>query len=129
MERSKITAQARAKLIWGEPPQAVHEFLVSHGISDGDADAKIAEFSAERAADIRRIGVNKIFIGGLLTGASVVFFYFGYRDGAFHTDYRSARGQALIAVAGIYGSWKLIDGIIYLVGPRSEKRSITEIAE
>lgn len=129
MKPGNISDQARAKLIWGEPAHVVREFLTSNGLSDVEADGKIAEWSAERNADIRRIGVKKLLIGAVLTGASIAYFYFGYRDGSLGSNYRSAKAHAITALVGIYGSWKLMDGIIYLVRPQSEKKSITEIAE
>lgn len=121
--------QARAKLIWGEPADTVRTYLISNGLSDAEADLKIAEFSAERNTDIQKIGIKKIVIGGALSCIAVFYFISICISGHAGTNYRSAKGMAIITLAGFYGMWKLIDGIVYLVRPQSETKSITEIAE
>jgi hypothetical protein len=129
MKPSNISDQARAKLIWGEPANAVHEFLTSNGFSDIEAERKIAEFCAERNLDIRKIGIKKILIGGGLSFITSAHFFFAYQGAHIGSSYRSAKGNAIIALVGLYGMWKLIDGIIYLARPQSETKSITEISE
>lgn len=126
---ANILDQARAKLIWGEPADTVHNFLTSNGLSDIDADEKIAEWSAERNAEIRRIGIKKIFIGSALTLVASAHFFLAYQNACLGSSYRSAKGNAFIALIGCYGLWKLIDGIIYLIRPQSEAKSITELSE
>ena len=105
---------------------------MSNGISDRDADLKIKEFSAERNSEIRRIGIKKTVIGAVVTVGAGIFLYLGLK----HADIGKmssigARGFAtaaiVIAVGGLYGISKLIDGITYVVRPHSIEKAISEI--
>ncbi len=133
MKPDDLIAEARAKIIWGDPASSVHDFLTANGISVLDADAAIEQFNAERNTELRTIGIRKIFIGVALTIGAGIFFYLGlkYVD-MDKMNGRSASGFAMvalvIAIGGFYGCWKLIDGISYLVRPQSEDKSISEIS-
>jgi hypothetical protein len=129
MKHCNILDQARARLMWGEPIASVRDFLLSSGFSDIEADRKIEEFNAERNLDIRKTGVKKVIIGGILSAGAIFYFISLFRSGHMQTNYRSAKGAAVIAVAGFYGMWKFIDGLIYLARPQSETKCITEITE
>ena len=60
--------EARAKIMWGESPSSVREFLTSKGISAAEAEATIKELTLERNAEIRRLGSGRIVIGSVLIG-------------------------------------------------------------
>jgi len=133
MTPADLISEARAKIIWGEPSSSVRNFLTANGISDTDADAAIEQFNAERASEIRSIGIKNTFIGAALTIGAGIFFYWSFN----HVDIdqmnsRGARGfvtmALVIAIGGFYGLWKLMDGITYLVRPQSEKKSISELS-
>lgn len=132
MKPDDLISEARAKIIWGDPASSVHDFLTANGISDLDADAAIDQFHAERNTEIRTIGIKKIFIGVALTIGAGIFFFLSFKhadmDKMNSTSARAFMGTALvIAIGGFYGFWKLIDGVIYLVRPQSEDKSISEI--
>jgi hypothetical protein len=133
MTPADLMSEARAKIIWGEPSSSVRNFLTANGISDADADAAIKQFDAERASEIRSIGIKKTFIGAALTIGAVIFFFWSFK----HVDInqmnsRRAEGfvamALVIAIGGFYGLWKLMDGITYLVRPQSERKSLSEIS-
>lgn len=131
MKPGDFISEARAKIIWGEPSSSVHDFLTSNGISNNDADAAIKEFIAERNKEIRKIGIKKTFIGAaLIVGAGI---FFAYVDIGRRMNPGSGRVfvtiAILIALGGMYGLWKLIDGINYLVRPQSERKSISDISK
>jgi hypothetical protein len=130
MKADDILIQARAKVIWGEPSDSVRGFLISNGVSDQEADAKIKEFSTERNQEIRRAGIRKFLIGAAIIVVAGGYFYFILSDRTYPVR-RSAiglgKGPGIIAAAAFYGLWQLIGGIIYLVRPRTEEKSITEI--
>jgi hypothetical protein len=136
-ESSPLMTEARARIIWGESGASVRDFLVTNGIAEADADAKIKEFSAERNATIRQMALRSVLIGAGVTvaafgGLALIFahpeharFYFNNRLG-----YRS--GGTLIGgliFAGVYGLWKLVKGILDLVRPQSEEGSIPDMSE
>ena len=129
-EPNGILTEARARIIWGESSSSVRYFLTSNGISDTDADAKIKEFNAERNAEIRRLGIRDILIGVALIGTAGILLYSLFAGSHIPSlTVRSAKGYGVVVLAGFYGIWKLVNGIIYLVRPQSEHESIPDITE
>ena len=125
MPPDKVITEARARIIWGDSAASVRDYLVSHGISSSVADAKLREFSLERNRELRRIGARSVLIGGSLTGAAV--FTFIITSHLTISASGIAKLQALALMAGGYGLWKLWTGIVYLVRPQSEHKSIPDI--
>jgi uncharacterized membrane protein len=125
MPPDKVITEARARIIWGDSAASVRDYLVSNGISSSVADAKLMEFSLERNRELRKIGIRSVLIGGLLTGAAVFTFFIASH---FTTaTYGIVKLLALVLMAGGYGLWKLWTGIVYLVRPQSEHKSIPDI--
>jgi hypothetical protein len=127
MSPDKIISEARARVIWGEPSPTVRDFLISNGVSAGVAEVKLKEFEVERSRELRKIGLRSVLIGGILAGAAGVTLYL-----AFATATPSSgiiRALAVVLLAGIYGLWKLVKGLVYLVRPQSEHGSIPDIAQ
>jgi len=122
MKPDTFISEARARIIWGESSSSVRNFLTTNGVSDIDADAKIKGFIAERNAEIRRIGL------ALIVGATVIIFLC-LKQTTVAMFYSTGKGVALSFLGGLYGIWKLVKGIFYLVRPQSEEESITEISE
>ena len=127
MEPDKLITEARARIIWGDSPSSVREFLVTNGISGAEADSKIKEFNAERNAEIRKIGIRNICIGMPLLTASGVAAYLLFPYIANGSGI--ATGFGLVVIGTIIGLWKLIVGIFYLLRPQSEHESITELPD
>jgi len=124
----KVISEARARIIWGESSLSVRDFLISNGISDMVADAKLKEFGLERNKELRNIGIRNTFIGAVLTGAAGIALYFALPPAnGFSSSITRASG--VILLAGLYGLWKLVKGVIYLVRPQSEHKSIPDIIE
>jgi hypothetical protein len=121
-DSSPVMTEAKAKIIWGESPASVRDFLISKGISGSDADAKIQEFYLERNAEVRRSAVKSIIVGTVLVIAACILYYVTIRGYGYYGDYRGA-GSAIGAAifAGIYGFWRLMNGIFDLFRPQSEK--------
>jgi hypothetical protein len=122
MKPDTFISEARARIIWGESSSSVRNFLTTNGVSDIDADAKIKGFIAERNAEIRRIGL------ALIVGATVIIFLC-LKQTTVAMFYSTGKGVALSFLGGLYGIWKLVKGIFWLVRPQSEEESITEISE
>jgi hypothetical protein len=132
MTAEQAISEARAKIIWGEPCSSVRGFLVSNGIPSDTADTKIRQFVAERSAEIRRLGMRSIFIGAtLLVASSGLVVYWAAAYGAsILTGWQFTRAALTILVLiGLFGVWKLLRGVIYLVAPQSEHKSITDIED
>ena len=127
MSADKIISEARARVIWGEPLLNVRDFLISNGISAAIAEGKIKEFDLERSRELRRMGLRNVLIGGTLVGAAGVTLYLSVAIASAGSGI--VRALAVVIMAGIYGLWKLVKGIVYLVRPQSEHRSIPDIAQ
>jgi hypothetical protein len=129
MKAEQVIIEARAKIIWGEPSSSVRDFLISNGISAVEADAKIKDFNVERNAEIRRLGIKNTVIGAAILGGGTITLYpcFKYFDSLTHINRPIFIG--VFVVGGLYGMWKLVRGISYLLRPQSEERSITQISQ
>jgi len=130
MAFDQLISEARAKIIWGEPASDVREYLVSNGMPGEEADTVIKEFSGERNVEIRKIGTKNVIIGAVLVSVSSIAIYLIVINSSDHSV-RVSTGKiiGLLAFAGFYGLWKLVNGIIYLVRPQSEAKSIADLAE
>ena len=124
MNDDKIISEARARIMWGEPSLAVRDFLSSTGVPDSVAVAKLAEFEQERNLELRMIGVRNVLIGVVLAGAGGITLWIAL---PYAFNRIIIYGLALVLMAGCYGLWKLVKGVIYLVCPQSEHKSIPDI--
>jgi uncharacterized protein YjeT (DUF2065 family) len=120
---------ARAKIMWGHDRAEVRRYLEAQGIVGSIAEKLLTEFTEERLSEIRRTGRRKILVGVTLLILAAVYFswWFAFSDSGI--GYRRGRGAGVVAFVGLYGLWKLIDGIFFVARPRDERRCVTEIAE
>ena len=132
MESDKVITDARARIIWGESSSSVRMFLLSNGISEAVADARIQEFVLERNREIRSVGIRSVLIGVLLAGAAggALFIWIFFLGGA-RVYGMSGRGvisfSVVLGTIASYGLWRLVTGIFYLFRPQSEHKSIADI--
>ena len=125
-----LIVEARARIIWGDEPASVRCFLASNGVAAAEADAKIKELTLERNAEIRKLGIRDVMIGVVLMAAAIIFFYMLFaRLHIPSLTGRSASGYGVLALAALYGLWRLVNGIIRLARPKSEHGSIPDISE
>lgn len=135
MNNNDLIVEARARITWGEEAHSVRLFLISNGMSEGDANDLINNLTIERHLEIRKLGIKDVFIGVSLLGTVVVFLYLfiDSAKGSPISDAGSARGYAFFIIlalyAFIYGLWRLLNGIIRLVHPKNDEGSIPDISE
>jgi hypothetical protein len=130
MAFEQLISEARAKIIWGEPAADVRAYLVSNGMPGDEADAAITEFSGERNAEIRKIGIKNTVIGAALVSVSVIALCVIFANASDQVvSTRNVKAIGFLALMGFYGFWKLLNGIIYLVRPQSEDKSIPDLAD
>jgi hypothetical protein len=123
MRTDQAITEARARIIWGESPASVRDFLVSSGIESVVADTKLEEFSLERNRELRRIGIRSILIGMLVTGIAGIPIFIALHLHTFN------RALAVVMLGVLYGVWKLAIGSIYLICPQLVHKSIPDIGE
>jgi len=129
MKSDDLMTEARARITWGEPTSSVRGFLIANGISETEANARIAELDSERNREIRRIGIWDVGIGVALIGGAALLFWLWLR-GAHHgvaSATRAGRGMGALVLMGLYGTWKLIKGLYYFIRPQSERDSLTDV--
>jgi hypothetical protein len=119
----ELLSEARARIIWGESPVSVHDFLTSNGISEVITNSKLAEFNLERSKELRKLGLRSVMTGAVLISAAsiTIYLWLPFLGGVSYA-------VGLVGIAGIYGVWKLAIGIAYLVRPQCERRSMPDIA-
>ena len=127
MNADKFISEARARIIWGEPSPSVRDFLITNGVSDLVVDAKLKEFELERNRELRGIGLRNVMIGIVLAGAAGITLYLTLPIASAASGIIKA--LAVVLLAGLYGLWKLVKGVTYLVRPQSEHKSIPDIIE
>lgn len=126
MSVDKVISEARARVIWGEPVLNVRDFLISHGVAAAIAEDKLKEFVLERNRELRLIGLRNLLIGAVLCGAAGVTLYLSFAIAG--AGAAIVKALAVVLMAGIYGLWKLVQGIVYLIRPQLEYRSMPDIA-
>ncbi len=127
MSAEKLLLEARARIIWGEPSSTVRDFLIANGVSGQITDAKLKEFELERRQELRRIGFRNVLLGVVLSGMAGFALYMAFFIASATSGIIKA--VALVVLVGIYGLWKLVKGVVYLVRPQSERRSIPDIVQ
>jgi hypothetical protein len=99
------------------------------------ADTKIQEFVLERKREIRSIGVRSILTGGMLAGAAsgVLCWIFTWILPPGAARVYGMGGNGIIAgviglgAIALYGLWRVLRGIVYLLRPQFEHKSIPDI--
>ena len=130
MNNERLIAEARAKIIWGEDAESVRNFLTSSGMPRPEADEQINAFNLERYEEIRKTGVKNTLIGAAVTAVSGGLIYFLLAQPVGH-HWSTGAGKVLglLMLAAGYGFWKLTNGIVYLVRPQSEQKSISDLEQ
>lgn len=116
--------QARAKIIWGEPPESVLSYLASEGLSEAQAQAAIKSIIAERHDHIRRVGLRRVIINGL---AIAPFLYVGlllFTDNIQLGHHYRYQSSTLVMIGIAYFFWKFTDGLYWLLAPQMIRGAI-----
>ena len=74
---------------------------------------------AERAKTVRAEGFKKMIIGGALILLPIVFFLVSLASGRIYV-----RPLALTVMAGFYGLWQFVKGLLMFIAPKSESGDV-----
>jgi hypothetical protein len=114
-----IEDEARARITWGEPPERVFDHLKSSGWGEADAAAFVAQLQRERVAQVRGDGLVKMLWGLGLIGPAFAMLLLGYSIwGPWETG-----GDLVLCLWGLH---KIVQGIIMLTAPRTEKGDLSD---
>ncbi len=119
--REQAQVEARAKLSWGDSPEAVTQYLMIQGFSAPEAQEIVAGLYQERLATVRANGVRKIIVGiGLICVPIIGLLFF------LHIGIVPMKLMAILVMVGAYGIWQLINGVIALIAPKMESGDVAE---
>jgi hypothetical protein len=113
IDRDRIITEARAKVFWGDPTDQVTIFMMSQGFDHPEASALVAGMYRERLANLRGIGLRRVFVGGGMICVPIVAF-FVYR----HLGYLPIKLFAIKVGVGLWGLVMFTRGAIQLLAPR-----------
>ena len=121
VSREQAEVEARAKVSWGDPPEAVIKFLMIQGFSHAEASEMIAVMFKERAVEVRAMGVKRMVTGLLmiLGGAAGIIYMLAIKF------LITKIAGALIALA-LWGLWRVINGAIMVAVPRMQSGDVAE---
>ena len=121
VSREQAVHEARAKAMWGDTKDQITGYLLGQGFSYPEALEEVELLFKERASAVRANGIRKIITGfGLMclpviTGIIFLMIH-------FFIMYIMAGA----VMAGLYGMWQFINGILMAVSPKSDKTSVAE---
>lgn len=122
ISREQAEVEARAKVSWGDPPEAVLQFLMIQGFSREEAAEVMDALYKERANLVRAKGVKKIIFGSLSICAGVMGFIWMF----FKLKVISTSILGILTGAILYGLWLLINGIIMVAVPKMQGGDVAD---
>jgi len=113
--------EAKAKIFWGDPPEAVIGYLLMQGFSHEEASSLVREMFRERAATVRANGIRKILTGIGLIAVPIVALIIFLSIGVI-----PLKLFAVTVMVGLWGVWMLLNGIIMFLAPKSERGDLAD---
>jgi hypothetical protein len=117
----QVAHEARAKISWGDAPLDVVKFLMANNIPREEAIGIVRKFSAERFAQIRKSGIGKILVGGIMVSISIGAWFIFNTTGLLRV-----KRLAVIIFMGVGGVYLVIKGIVMLVAPKAHLGDVSE---
>jgi hypothetical protein len=115
VDRAQAEHEARAKVSWGDSPEAVSNDLMIQGLSYEEASALVKEMFAERAATIRRNGFKKLVTGLAMMFVPVIAWLAFMAAGEI-----PLKLFAVTVMIGVWGGWFMI------LAPKSDPGDVAE---
>jgi uncharacterized membrane protein YuzA (DUF378 family) len=119
VDRQQAEVEARAKISWGDPQEAVIKYLMMQGFNLTEAAQLAQALFKERLATVRANGVRKIFTGIGLMFVPVVAFCIFACFGVMPLFL-----MAIPVMIGLCGVWRLLNGILMLAAPKMESGDV-----
>jgi hypothetical protein len=121
VDREKVAAETRSKVLWGDAPEEVLKFAMMQGLPRDDASELVEELMQERVAELRGIGTRKMVIGAALICVPVAA-YLGF----MHIGFLPIKLFGLTCMVGLYGGYQAFRGAFMVLMPRSEAGDIAD---
>lgn len=119
-----LAIEARAKLIWGDRPSDVRQWLSTRGVTDEQIEVIVRHAMCERARTIRGMGLKDVLIGLPLSLGGTFLCVAAFKHN--HAD-RVGRGMGAVFVAVGYGFFRTLRGAERLIAGARMEGSIPEM--
>ncbi len=119
--REQAEHEARAKAMWGDPPEQIASYLMVQGYEREEAMELTQALVKERTSAVRANGIRKAITGFALMWVPVIAFIVFL---AAHFMPLKIMGAAILV--GVYGAYLLIRGVLMAVAPKSEKGDVAD---
>lgn len=120
-DRSKVEAEARSKVCWGDSPEDVVKFAMMQGIPRDEGAELVQALLRERFGMLRGIGTRKIITGIPLICVPFVALVAFLKIGFF-----PMKIFALTVMAGLYGVYLTYRGCFMVFLPKFEGGDIAD---
>jgi hypothetical protein len=119
--REQAEHEARAKAMWGDPPEQITSYLMVQGYNREEAMELTKALVKERTSAVRANGIRKMIIGfGLIWVPVIALIVFL----SIHFIPVKLMGAAILV--GVYGAYLLLRGFLMAVAPKSEKGDVAD---
>ena len=123
--RERAEVEARAKIMWGDPPEEVGKYLVSLCYSEPQAAEVVQGLIKERLAAVRANGVKQMVKGGgLICASGAGFLALALVEHFYHVRIRSLWVIGSVIGIGVVGCWYFFDGSIKLISPQLQRGDV-----
>jgi hypothetical protein len=119
--REQAEHEARAKAMWGDPPEQIASYLMVQGYNREEAMELTKTLVKERTSAVRANGIRKMIIGFGLIWVPVIALIFFL---SIHFIPVKIMGAAILV--GVYGAYLLLRGFLMAVAPKSEKGDVAD---
>ncbi|HEY4415694.1 MAG TPA: hypothetical protein VGO57_08385 [Verrucomicrobiae bacterium] len=121
VDREQAKHEARCKVMWGDTPEAVINYLMVQGFTHPEASELVQELFTERRAEVRSNGIRKIAIGsGMISVPIAAFIFF------LSIKFMPIKIMGAAIAVGLWGIWLLLNGIIMVVAPKMESGDVAD---
>jgi len=120
-DRTQAEHEARAKIMWGDPPEDVIKFLMLKGFNCEEASGTVRELFRERIRTVRGKGIGKIMMGIFVAFGGASTFLLLVRVG-----FISMWLLGSAALACVSGLWMILTGVLKVMAPKLEGGDASE---
>jgi hypothetical protein len=121
VDRTQAEHEARAKAMWGDSKDEVTKYLMIQGFSHQEALDLVEPIFRERAAAVRNNGIRKILIGSAMMCVPIVALII-----FLHIGVIPMKIFGLTLAVGFWGVWLVLNGIIMVVAPKTDKGDLAD---
>lgn len=121
VDREQAEVEARAKVSWGDPPEAVIKYLMIQRFTYEEASDLVNGMFKVRVAETRANGLRRIAVGAGMMAVPVIALLF-----FLSIHFMPLKVMGIAIAIGIWGFFKVITGIIMIVAPKLETGDVAE---